>query len=152
MSLKLIEQRIIEAKVIGPLVRAFAQEVGEERALEVLTKVNTDAARASGRALAKELGSATMADLAAQAVTWNPSHELEEEILEQTDRTFHFNVTRCRYAEEYEKLGYRDLGTGISCCRDIGFIEGFNPKIKLVRTMTLMEGHPRCDFRYTLED
>ena len=152
MAVSLLEQRAIEAAVLGPVVRAFEQEVGQQRALEVLTRVNTEAAREYGRNLAKELGSATIADLVKVSNSWNPDGEVEEELIEQTEQTFHFNVTRCRYAEEYEKLGVRDLGTGISCCRDIGFIEGFNPKIKLVRTMTVMEGHKCCDFRYTLED
>jgi hypothetical protein len=30
-------------------------------------------------------------------------------------------------------------------------VEGFNPKIKLERTQTIMEGADHCDFRYTLE-
>jgi hypothetical protein len=30
-------------------------------------------------------------------------------------------------------------------------VEGFNPKIKLERTQTIMEGSDHCDFRYTLE-
>ncbi len=152
MALSLLERRTIEAAVLGPVVRAFEKEVGKERALEILTQANTEAAREYGRQLAEEMGSATIADLVQISRSWSPAGELEEELLEQTDRTFHFNVTRCRYAEEYERLGLRDLGTGISCCRDIGFIEGFNSKIRLVRTATVMEGHKRCDFRYTLKD
>jgi len=54
-------------------------------------------------------------------------------MIEQTENTFFFNVTRCRFAEAYEKLGIKDLGVTLSCCRDFGFIEGFNPKIKLSR-------------------
>ena len=73
-------------------------------------------------------------------------------MLEQTENTFFFNVTRCRFAEAYEKLGIMELGVALSCCRDFGFIEGFNPKIKLVRTQTIMEGAPICDFRYTLKE
>jgi hypothetical protein len=54
-------------------------------------------------------------------------------------------VTRCRYAELYESLGIREIGTIFSCARDFALIEGFNPNVTLVRTQTIMEGAPYCD-------
>ena len=41
-GLTLLQRREIEARVIGPLVRAMAAEVGEARALEILRGVITD--------------------------------------------------------------------------------------------------------------
>jgi hypothetical protein len=38
-TLTLLKQREIEAKIVGPLFRAFAQEVGEARAREILAGV-----------------------------------------------------------------------------------------------------------------
>ena len=35
---------------------------------------------------------------------------------------------------------------------DFALVEGFNPKIKLERTQTLMEGADHCDFRHSLEE
>ncbi|MCP4727110.1 MAG: L-2-amino-thiazoline-4-carboxylic acid hydrolase, partial [bacterium] len=37
------------------------------------------------------------------------------------------------------------------CCRDFAFQDGFNPKIELVRTKTIMEGDDICDFCYKLK-
>jgi hypothetical protein len=71
--------------------------------------------------------------------------------LEQTGNRFAFNVTRCRYAEMYRALGIPELGALLSCNRDAALIAGFNPDIKLIRSQTIMEGAPFCDFRYTLE-
>ena len=36
--------------------------------------------------------------------------------------------------------------------RDGAFCEGYDPKLKLERTQTLMGGASHCDFRYTRED
>ena len=40
----------------------------------------------------------------------------------------------------------------IICCSDYAYCRGFNPKIKLTRTKTLMQGDDCCDFRWELED
>ena len=47
---------------------------------------------------------------------------------EDTDVAFSFNVTRCRYAELYKKLGIRELGFALSCARDFALIKGFTRK------------------------
>jgi hypothetical protein len=59
-----------------------------------------------------------------------------------------FDVMRCKYAEMYERLGIKKLGSLLSCCRDYAFMEGFNPDLKLVRSRTIMDGDDVCDFCY----
>ncbi|MCK4976541.1 MAG: L-2-amino-thiazoline-4-carboxylic acid hydrolase, partial [Anaerolineales bacterium] len=71
---------------------------------------------------------------------------------EQTEDSFSFNVTRCRYAEMYVELGVPELGVLLSCNRDFALIEGFNPEVNLTRTQTIMEGAPFCDFRFMLRE
>lgn len=151
MEVTLLEKRIIVAEALAPVLKAFIRELGFEKVRETLTEVNIDASRQYGHELANKLQSATIADLFRESRNWSAGDSLEEEVLEQTEKTFFFNVTRCRFAEAYEKLGVRDLGVALSCCRDFGFIEGYNHKIKLVRTQTIMEGADICDFRYYLE-
>jgi hypothetical protein len=45
----------------------------------------------------------------------------------------------------------KDLGAILSCGRDGALGDGFNPRMRLVRTQTIMEGAGHCDFRYTME-
>ena len=59
-----------------------------------------------------------------------------------------FNVRRCRYAETYRAMGLGDIGDILSCNRDGAFCEGYDPRIKLTRTQTIMGGASHCDFRY----
>jgi len=152
MDITLLEKRIIEAEALAPVLKAFIRELGLERVKDLVTDINRKVSQQYGRDLAHGLSSAAIAELAGEIKNWSAGDSLEEEMLEQTENTFFFNVTRCRFAEAYEKLGIKDLGVALSCCRDFGFIEGFNPKIKLVRTQTIMEGAPICDFCYYLEE
>ncbi len=148
----LLERRILEAQAIAPVIRAFTEVVGIDTAKEVLQRVNEDLGRESGCQMARAPGNDSLTALAEEMVTWGEDGSLEGEIIEETDRTYVFNVTRCKFAEKYEELGVRDLGYALSCCRDMTFVEGYNPKIKLRRTQTIMEGESCCDFHYVMED
>jgi hypothetical protein len=146
--LTLLEQREIEARIVGPLVRAFAREVGEERAFSIVREVIRDLARQSGTELARVLGERTLDAFAGALDRWRENGALEIDVLEQSPERLSFNVTRCRYAEMYRALGLADLGGSLSCQRDHALAEGFSPDIQLTRTQTLMEGAPFCDFRF----
>ncbi|MFO0888974.1 MAG: L-2-amino-thiazoline-4-carboxylic acid hydrolase [Isosphaeraceae bacterium] len=148
--LPLLRQREIEARIVGPLIRGFARELGQERALEIVRSVITELARQGGGELARSLGKASLEAFARCLDRWREGDALEIEMLEQTPDRLSFNVVRCRYAEMYRALGLEDLGGSLSCQRDFALAEGFNPEIKLVRTQTLMEGADFCDFRFRL--
>jgi hypothetical protein len=147
-KLSLLQQREIEARVVGPLLRAVASELGEEKTLALARRVVAELARQSGAELARVFGEATLETFAQVTERWREGGALEIEILEQSAERLSFNVTRCRYAEMYRALGLADLGSSLSCVRDHALIEGFNPDIQLTRTQTIMEGAPFCDFRF----
>jgi hypothetical protein len=146
--LTLLQQREIEARIIGPLMRAVRAELGEEKALRLVRSVIADLARESGSALARQLGEASLEAFAQGLDRWREGGALEITVLEQSAERLSFNVTRCRYAEMYRALGLADLGSSLSCQRDYALVEGFNPDIRLTRTQTIMEGAPYCDFRF----
>ena len=72
-------------------------------------------------------------------------------MLKSTPTEYDFNVVRCRYSEMYRAMGLAELGAVLSCNRDGAFCEGYDPRLKLTRTQTLMEGATHCDFRYRME-
>ena len=146
--LPLLQQREVEAGVIAPLVRAFAAEVGEQRAKEVLAGVIRGLARQAGCAAAAAVGGDDLPHLKQAIEAWKAGGALELDVIRDDAEHFEFNVTRCKYAEMYRRLGLADLGPILSCSRDGSMVEGFNPAIEFRRTQTLMEGAPYCDFRY----
>jgi hypothetical protein len=149
-KLPLIEQRTIEARIVGPLIRAFAAELGMVRTLAIVRPLIRELARESGGELARVLGARTMEAFAQSLDRWSENGALELEVLEQSPSRLSFNVTRCKYAEMYRALGMEDLGASLLCERDGSLVEGFNPDIELTRTQTIMQGADYCDFRFHL--
>jgi hypothetical protein len=150
--LPLLDQRELEARIVGPLIRAFAAEIGDERALVIVREVIAGLARESGAELAQVLGEQTLEAFAESLARWRENGALEIEVLEQSPSQLSFNVTRCRYAEMYRELGLADLGSSLSCQRDFALVQGFNSEIQLTRTQTIMGGASFCDFRFRLPD
>ena len=144
--LPLLERRQIEAAVIAPLFRAFAAEVGDERAREIVGGVIRDLAKQGGCAAATSGNG--LAHLKAAVAKWAEGGALELTVLRDDADAFEFDVTRCRFAEMYARLGLAELGELLSCARDAAMIDGFNPDIAFTRTQTIMGGASHCNFRY----
>ncbi len=151
-GLGVFERRRIEAAVLGPMLNAFRDRFGEDATRETATQVITEIAREQGREMAEFLGSNDLKTFAVNKDPWRKGGALDVEETERSATAYSFNVTRCGYADMYRKMGYGDLGDIFSCTRDFEFSTGFNPKIKLTRTQTIMQGASHCDFRYTLEE
>ena len=147
-----LRRREIEARIVGPLLEALAREFGRERVLAVTREAIVRIAREQGQALARAAAAEDLRAFAASTEPWTRDGALEVTVRRETDREYDFDVTRCRYAEMYRALGIPDLGVVLSCGRDFALGEGFNPRLRLTRTQTIMEGAPCCDFRYRLTD
>jgi hypothetical protein len=126
--------------------------MGIDKALEAATAaVQADALKA-GKAMAEGYGGNSMKVLARVVrEVWAEDDAMTIHILEETEQNLSFDVTRCRYAELYEGTGIKELGYCLSCCRDEPFTRGFNPRIKLLRSQTIMQGASLCDFRFVFE-
>ena len=146
-----LTRREVEARILAPMLDAMGEAFGRDRVLQVMRDTIIRIARKQGSELAGSMGGVTFQHFADSLRFWTMDDALGIDVIEQTEDVFSFNVTRCRYAELYEKLGIRELGTALSCARDYALIEGFNPDVSLKRTQTIMEGAPHCDFRYCLK-
>lgn len=152
-DLPTIVKRKLQAEVIGPIFREMAAEIGEEKAASILDAAIRKAAIAEGQAFARKApgGVTSMADFIKLYELWTADGALQMEVLEATDEKFDFNITRCRYAETYREMGLAKIGHLMSCNRDGTFCQGYDPKIRLERKQTIMEGAPCCTFRYTYD-
>jgi hypothetical protein len=150
-KISILTRREIEARIAGPLIKAFMEEFGQDKVLKIVSRLIKSVARESGTELAQRMGNNSIGDFAKGLSAWKAGGALEMEDLELTRSRYNFDVTRCRFADMYKELGMEDLGFVLSCSRDFDLVEGFNPRMKLFRSKTIMEGHDRCDFRITLE-
>ncbi|SDF09024.1 MULTISPECIES: L-2-amino-thiazoline-4-carboxylic acid hydrolase [Thalassobaculum] len=151
--LPILEQRRIEAEVIKPIYEEMVAQLGKAQAQDILDSAIRKAAIAQGQSFAAEAEGGTDLDSFADIQKhWTASGALEIEPVDRTPETLDFNVTRCRYSEMYKAMGLGEIGHLLSCNRDGTFCEGYDPRIKLERTQTLMGGASHCDFRYTFEE
>jgi hypothetical protein len=152
-TMPILTRRRIEAEFARGIYEAMKAELGEATARRILTAAIAGMAREAGAAMARQApgGAPDLDSFRAIQSLWSAEDALHTEVLESTPTTFHFNVTRCRYAEMYRAMGLAELGAVLSCNRDGAFCEGYDPKLKLTRTQTLMGGATHCDFRYTRE-
>ncbi|MFP6680009.1 MAG: L-2-amino-thiazoline-4-carboxylic acid hydrolase [Dehalococcoidia bacterium] len=150
-SMPVLVRRRIEAMVLGPMIRAFQEEFGEQKANRVAQRVIEKVAQDQGEAMAKQAGANDLTTYLSNKGAWTANNALETETLEMDEKRYDYNVTRCRYAEMYRELGMQDLGFIFSCGRDFNFPLGFNKNMKLTRTQTIMQGASHCDFRYKVD-
>jgi len=145
-----LKRREIEARIVAPLVERFAAEFGRDRVLEMTREVVAEVARTQGRGLADMVGGNDLTTFAGTLGAWTQDDALQVEMRTLSDSEFAFDVTRCRYAEMYRALGIPELGAVLSCNRDGTMIQGFNDRIEMTRTQTIMGGADHCDFHYRL--
>jgi hypothetical protein len=130
------------------LARALEKEFGKEKTIELLKKFTTENLLQLGKAQAKE-----KTDLSLKAYTrqFNPTNYknlLTLEIIEDTEKAYELKVSECIWATTFLDANAGDIGYAAVCYGDYAWAEGFNPKIKLVRDKTLMQGHEYCNHRY----
>ncbi len=151
LQVPVLLKRQLQAEVIGPIHAELVKQLGVDRASQILDAAISHAAIAEGQAFAAkaEGGKPSMADFVKLYELWTQNGSLEIEVLEQSDTKFDFNVTRCRYAETYQAMGLGEIGHLLSCNRDAGFCQGYDPGMKLERAQTIMAGAKCCTFRYS---
>ena len=152
VEVSLLARRRIEAAFAKGVFEEMAREFGEDTARRILARAVTAMARAAAESFAQTAPEgANLAHFRAIQSLWRADDALSIEELPAAAGEFHFNVTKCRYAEMYRELELGELGAILSCQRDAAFCEGYHPALKLERTKTIMQGATHCDFRYRWE-
>ena len=152
MSIPVIEQAKIQAKALVPLIKELQAQLGEERANSIVRKALGDLYRSYGekwwrKRESEDLGS----NMAAAWEGFAAGDALDYDVIRQTPDAYEVNVTGCRYAEFYKKLGVPELGFLLACSSDFPMVEGYGAGVQLKRTQTIMLGASHCDFRYALK-
>lgn len=154
MDIPLIEQVKLQAQALVPLVKTLQAELGEERANAIVRKALGDLYRRYGEKWWRTQGARSLGEKVASAFEmFSAGNALEYEVIAKTPDALDLNVTRCRYAEFYKKIGAPELGFLLTCSGDMDFFhaEGFGAGVRLAVTQTIMQGAAYCDFRYRLK-
>jgi hypothetical protein len=149
VGIPVIEQAKIQARVLVPLVKALQAELGEERANALVRKALGNVYRRLGEQWWRAKETRHVGEnMASSFASFAEDGALDYSVRAQSQDTYEFDVTACRYAQFYKELGEPELGFLLVCSSDFPFAEGLGPDIKLTRTQTIMQGASHCDFRY----
>jgi L-2-amino-thiazoline-4-carboxylic acid hydrolase len=151
--LPMLERRRIEAAILKHVYDELCATEGKEVAAKTVANAVRASAIEQARAMAADVGGNTSLDtFIDRQKLWTMGGALDIEVTEHTDAAYAFNVTRCGYAQMYKEMGLGDIGHLLSCQRDGSFCEGYDARLKLTRTQTIMQGASHCDFTYRFED
>jgi hypothetical protein len=143
-----LQRRKIEGRVLIPFIKACMERFGEAATRDLVLTTIQRLAVEEGAQWAERFGG-DLAGLQRVAENlWAAGGSMDIDMIQRTADRLDFNVTRCGYAAFWQELGLADLGALVHCSRDHAMAAGFDRDVELVRTGTIMEGKPCCDFRF----
>jgi hypothetical protein len=143
-----LQRRKIEGRVLIPFIEACRERFGEEATRDLVVTTIRRIAGQEGEQWAQRFGAGLAALERIAEEVWAGGGGMDIDIIQRTGGRLDFNVTRCGYAAFYQEMGLADIGALVHCSRDHAMAAAFDPGIELVRTGTIMEGKPCCDFRF----
>ena len=135
---------------IIPILENLARELGRDYFLEAIKKAASEYGLRLGQDAACHV---PCNDLAAFTASMRDpdhfaKHVLTVEIVEDTPQAIEVKVTECLWAKTFREMGAANIGYLLICYRDYADCQGFNPKITLTRSKTLMQRDDCCNHRF----
>jgi hypothetical protein len=134
-----------------PLMDNISNVMGEEKFMGMLKEASADIGAQNMKRMTQNL---PKRDLTAMAfyLKANPLFQkaLTFEIVEESENVLEIRVAECLWAKTFREADAPDIGYAAICYPDFAMASAYNPKIKLLRTKTLMQGHDCCDHKYVI--
>ncbi len=136
------------------VMQALANQVGKEKLLEMLKRESEVLAKKEAQEYLKKLPNNDFATFKAESKD-KPSrfweHVLTKTITEDTESSFGEKITECLFAKTFREARAADIGYAYYCYNDFPAAQAYNPKLRLIREKTLMNGDEYCNFRWVWE-
>lgn len=154
MASPLLERAKIQAQVLVPVLRAFRDALGTQRANEIAWTALTEWRKQVARELHAGFTGTPSERWAAGVRAGMPEigDAIDMQMLALTPEKVELDITGCRFAEFFRALGEPELGFALLCAMDDTAAEEIGQgEVAFTRTSTIMQGGSRCDFRYALK-
>jgi len=137
-------------RMLIPTIGAVAAKVG----IDVVQEAILEGFKKRIAARVKSLPKRGLADFTQNFKSQDPFNvnTWTKEILQDTDKVFEMRVSECLWAKAFREANAADLGFKIVCSLDYVTAETFNPRIKLIRDKTLMQGYDCCNHKYIFQE
>lgn len=138
-------------KYIG-ILKHLEKDLGKQELLELLKKASYADNVALGKRLSGRINSMHAFAGPFRNANSGVGKTIVREIVEDSEHAFEMKITECLTEIVFREANALDLGYACVCHADFGLPVGINPKLKLIRTKTLMQGHDCCNHRYVWEE
>ncbi len=143
--------RFAYQKELIPMMKELAAQVGREKFTAMVKQAVDEVVRKKN--VGRPPSIPDLVTLAAGAKRMPPlmQHALDFEIVEQTPQAFEYRVKKCLWAKAFRDGDAADIGYAMVCYPDYAVAKSLNPKLRLTRNRTLMQGDDSCGLRYEME-
>lgn len=147
-NLPYLERVKIQSEILLPLFKRLREEIGAERANELLRAAVTEYATALGEKIGQTGDGSSLDKLKSVIPIFAANDALEVEPIENSDHELSLNVQRCQFAEHFQSIDEVEFGAMLTCEIDPPMTTGIGEDLSLHRTKTIMSGDKQCDFRW----
>ena len=131
-------------------MQGLEDELEGQDFIEILKRAGARAGSKRGLDHAEDLGSNDFA--AFTGAMRDPDRLLQHlatyEVVEDTDEAFEIRVTECLWARTFCANDAAAIGHAAMCHPDYAAARAFNPKLRMIRSKTLMQGDDCCNHRW----
>jgi hypothetical protein len=137
------------------ILQKLADDIGKDKFIEMLKKAASEFAAEGIKQALNRLPNNDFATFVNLFVN-NPQFKntFTFDVVEQSNNVFEIKVTECLWAKTVRGLSQpnaAELGYASICYPDYAVAKAFNPKLKMIRDKTLMQGDAYCNHRYIFE-
>lgn len=152
MDVSYRQYSMMQSRFFIEFTKSLQGKLGKEETLNYIREFSKELLTARGKAQAEQAPDLSLQSYVGQFKN-NPIYKkaLTFDIVEDNDKVFEMKVTECLTHATFKASEACDIGHACICYGDYAWAEGFNPKIKLIRNKTLMQGHDCCNHKYIME-
>jgi hypothetical protein len=149
--LSLFDKTCIQAQVLVPVLKTLRAKMGKAGADAIVRQALREWSKQLFAAIGDGIDGSPRRKWAAMhtALAEATERDVTVEMLRHDKEALEFDVTHCRFAAFFRALGEPELGALLMCEPDFDIAAAGGGEVALTRDRTIMQGAPRCTFRYT---
>jgi hypothetical protein len=141
-------------KSFARMMKSLGDEIGKDNLVEMMKRIidneiNKEALKEAKDFQVKDFASFRAGERKEPDRFWG--HVQTYTIVEDTDKAIESRVTECLFAKTLRDADAAAIGYAYFCYGDFAMARAYNPKLRLIRTKTLMQGDDCCNHRYVWE-
>jgi hypothetical protein len=130
-------------------IRHARAEIGDQELIRLLKVHSAAVGRSVGEQQARNSPDTGFQTFVATFRPPRYANSLTHEVVEDSETAFELRVTECVWASVFREAGLDgEIGHAAVCNMDYHWPTAFNPKFRMERDRTLMQGHDHCNHRY----